>query len=287
VGLSAARQRSPKGVGIFCLDPLLLERDDVAPARVTYMMGSLRELREQYAKVGRQLLILHALPQQAIPALAIALKAKAVFLNQDVEPYSHDRDRSVTEALQLAGIEVQTFWDQLLHAPREVMAGGGQPYTVFTPFWRNWRVQPKAQPVTALNAAEGLTSVEQAQAAQAGAIALPTAQDLDFFWPNELPLKPGSQAAQERLDEFCDRVIFEYAERRNFPGIQGTSQLSAALKFGTIGIRTVWAATETALQHTRSDEAQHSIVSWQQELAWREFYQHALYYHAHSITSGV
>jgi deoxyribodipyrimidine photo-lyase len=225
VGLAAARQQSPKVVGIFCLDPLLLERDDVAPARVTYMMGSLQELQEQYAEIGSQLLILHAFPQQAIPALATALKAKAVFLNQDVEPYSHDRDRAVTDALQAAGIEVHTFWDQLLHAPREVMAGGGQPYTVFTPFWRNWRAQPKAQPVTALDSVERLTSAEQAQALQAGAIALPTAQDLGFFWPNELPLKPGSQAAQERLDEFCDRDIFDYAQQRNYPAIRGTSQL--------------------------------------------------------------
>jgi deoxyribodipyrimidine photo-lyase len=278
MGLAAARRRSTKIIGIFCLDPLLLERDDVAPARVTYMMGSLNDLQEQYEKVGSQLLILHDLPQKAIPALATTLKAKAVFLNQDVEPYSHDRDRTVTDALQAAGIEVCPFWDQLLHAPGAVKAGGGQPYTVFTPFWRNWRAQPKAQPVAALNAVEGLTSAEQAQAAQAGAITLPTAQDLGFIWTKELPLRPGSQAAQDRLDEFCDRVIFDYAEQRNFPGIQGTSQLSAALKFGTIGIRTVWAATETALQHTRNDEVQHSIVSWQQELAWREFYQHALYF---------
>jgi deoxyribodipyrimidine photo-lyase len=50
------------------------------------------------------------------------------------------------------------------------------------------------------------------------------------------------------------------------------------LKFGAIGIRTVWAATLTALEHTRSDEARTSIQTWQQELAWREFYQHAMYF---------
>jgi deoxyribodipyrimidine photo-lyase len=278
IGLAAARQRSPRVVGIFCLDPLLLERDDVAPARVAYMMGSLQELQEQYATLRSQLLILHALPQQAIPALATALKAKAVFLNQDVEPYSHERDRAVTEALQAEGIEVHAFWDQLLHAPREVMAGGGQPYTVYTPYWRNWRARPKASPVAALAGVEGLTPVEQTQATQAGAIALPTAEGLGFIWPNELPLKPGYQAAQNRLEEFCDGDIFEYAEQRNYPALRGTSQLSAALKFGTIGIRTVWAATEAAARRSRSDEAQHSIASWQQELAWREFYQHALYF---------
>ncbi len=33
-GLAAAREQSPKVVGVFCLDPNILERDDIAPARI-------------------------------------------------------------------------------------------------------------------------------------------------------------------------------------------------------------------------------------------------------------
>ncbi|MGC1396429.1 MAG: deoxyribodipyrimidine photo-lyase, partial [Coleofasciculaceae cyanobacterium] len=73
LGLAAARQNSQKVVGIFCLDPLILERDDVAPARVSYMIGSLQSLIERYAQAGSQLLIIKADPTQAIPALASAL----------------------------------------------------------------------------------------------------------------------------------------------------------------------------------------------------------------------
>lgn len=106
-GLAAARQQSAKVVGVFCLDPNILERDDVAPARVTYMIGSLQALQQRYAQVGSQLLILHANPVQAIPALAEALNAKAVFWNWDVEPYSQTRDRAVIDALKEQGIEFQ------------------------------------------------------------------------------------------------------------------------------------------------------------------------------------
>ncbi len=35
LGLAAARERSSKVVGVFCLDPNILDADDVAPARVT------------------------------------------------------------------------------------------------------------------------------------------------------------------------------------------------------------------------------------------------------------
>jgi deoxyribodipyrimidine photo-lyase len=277
VGLNAARQRSPKVIGVFCLDPNILQRDDVAPVRVTYLIGSLEKLQENYAQAGSQLLILQGQPIEKLPALAKALSAQAVYLNRDVEPYGRERDRTVAAALREAGIEVEAFWDQLLHAPTQVMTGAGQPYTVYTPFWRNWKNQPKAEPVAALTQAEGLSDAET-ERVQTETIALPTAKDLGFVWDNELPLAPGTAAAQEKLDAFCSRAIQDYGEQRNFPAVDGTSRLSAALKFGTIGIRTVWAATEMASADSRSDETRHNIQVWQQELAWREFYQHAMYF---------
>jgi deoxyribodipyrimidine photo-lyase len=277
-GLAAARQQTRKVVGVFCLDPNLLERDDVAPVRVTYMIGSLQHLQQRYAEAGSQLLILHADPRQAIPKLATALNAQAVFWNWDVEPYSQQRDRTVMDALQEKGIQVlPKNWDQLLHAPEDIRTGSDQPYTVYTPFWRNWSSKPKAKPVQALHDAIALTEAQQEMARQAGVVELPTAQDLGFLWDRELVIAPGEAAAQARLEEFCDHAITEYKEQRNFPAVSGTSQLSAALKFGVIGIRTVWAATIVALENSRSDEVEASIRTWQQELAWREFYQHAMY----------
>lgn len=277
LGLAAARQHSRKVVGVFCLDPLLLGRDDVAPARISYMMGSLESLQQRYAQAGSQLLILQANPTEAIPALASALNAKAVFWNWDVEPYARERDRNVLIALKDKGIPVQNHWDQLLHPPEAIYSGSNAPYTVYTPFWRNWSSKAKAQPVDAITDAAALTPQEQAIAQQQGAIDLPTAQDLGFIWDHELLLAPGEAAAQAKLAEFCSSSIEEYQEQRNYPGVNGTSKLSAALKFGVIGVRTVWAATLAALENSRSDETQANIRTWQQELAWREFYQHAMY----------
>ncbi|GAB1540430.1 deoxyribodipyrimidine photo-lyase, 8-HDF type [Scytonema sp. NUACC21] len=279
-GLAAARQKSPKVVGVFCLDPNILQRDDVASVRVTYMIGCLRSLLERYAQAGSQLLILHANPTQAIPELAAALGAKAVFWNWDVEPYSQERDRVVMEALQEKGIEfLEKNWDQLLHAPEEIRTGSNNPYTVYTPFWKKWTGKPKAPPVETFppSSLEGLTQTQKDKAKEVGVIELPSAKDLGKHWDGELILTPGEAAAQERLEEFCTRAIEEYKEQRNFPAIDGTSRLSAALKFGVIGIRTVWQATLEVLENSRSDETETSIRAWQQELAWREFYQHAMY----------
>ncbi|HBB31830.1 MAG TPA: deoxyribodipyrimidine photolyase [Cyanobacteria bacterium UBA8803] len=278
IGLAAAREQSAKVIGVFCLDPNILERDDIAPARVTYMMGCLQELLQSYAEVGSELLILYQDPCQAIPALAEALKAKAVFWNLDVEPYSQERDRQVTETLKEKGIAFHNYWDQLLHSPGDIRTKSGAPYTVYTPFWKNWQDRPKAEPAAPLKHTEGLTHEEHAIVKDIGVVDLPTTRDLGYVWNKELLVAPGEKAARELLEQFCDRTINDYQEQRNFPGVDGTSKLSAALKFGAIGIRTVWQAATDAYSHSRSDESRKSIQTWQQELAWRSFYQHAMYF---------
>ncbi|MCG8361853.1 MAG: deoxyribodipyrimidine photo-lyase [Pseudanabaenales cyanobacterium] len=279
LGLAAAYQRSSKVVGVFCLDAGILERDDVAPARVAYLIGCLQELQQRYAEAGSQLLILHTDPRVGLPQLAAVLGAKAVYWNRDVEPYARNRDRAVAEALKEKGVEIRTkTWDQLLHAPGDVQTGSGAPYTVYTPFWRNWSRQTKADPAPKMEKAQGLSPNEQAQAEPAGVISLPDAKDLGFVWQNDLPLLSGEKAARTQLARFCEECIQTYDIERNFPAVLGTSQLSSALKFGAIGIRTVWAATIEALEQTRSDQARAAINTWRQELAWREFYQHAMYF---------
>jgi deoxyribodipyrimidine photo-lyase len=277
IGLASTRQKSSKIAGIFCLDRIILEGDAIAPARVTYMIGCLQELQQSYQKAGSQLLIIQGNPTQEIPKLAEALKATAVYFNLDIEPYAKERDEQVKEALKEKGIIVETFWDQLLHAPGKIVTQSNNPYTVYTPFWKNWSQQPKQSPVQKLEKLEKLTDKEMANAKKAGVINLPSAKDLGFVWDTPLLLKPGETAAQERLTEFCHSAIDEYQEQRNYPAFDGTSRLSAALKFGAIGIRNIWQASVEAYENSRSDETRYNIKSWQQELAWREFYQHSMY----------
>jgi deoxyribodipyrimidine photo-lyase len=284
VSLGAARQRSCRVVGVFCLDPAILQRDDVAAVRVAYLLDSLRELQEAYAQAGSQLWLVQGNPAVQLGALAQAVGAAAIAWNLDVEPYAQVRDRAVTEALHAVGTTTLTDWDLLLHSPAgdrpdTIRAGSGSPYTVYTPFWKNWIKHPKAAPLPPIQGLLGLTPSQQDAATAAGAtLAIPTAQDLGHAWTGEWVLPPGAAAAQRQLAAFCDRAIFAYHEQRNIPSTPGTSLLSAALKFGTIGIRTVWAQTVALEPHCASAEAETSVQTWRQELAWREFYAHALYH---------
>ena len=145
IGLAKAYGQSRKLVGLFCLDTNILNRDDIAPARVTYMIACLQELQASYKKLGSRLLIFQGNPTQILPEVADSLKVKTVFWNQDVEPYSQKRDRRVIDSLKAKGIQTQTYWDQLLHAPGDILTkSSNSPYKVYTPFWRSWSKENKA-----------------------------------------------------------------------------------------------------------------------------------------------
>jgi deoxyribodipyrimidine photo-lyase len=216
-----------------------------------------------------------------------------------VEPYGRARDRRVAAALQAAGRRVLVDWDQLLVAPEALKTGGGDPYRVYGPFQRNWRgqVERKAAAGSALQggldplpAPDGLIDLDPAalpepRAAQWAQLplrdSLPTLAQLGqvFDGADCCPCRPGEAAALEQLQAFCDGGgLLAYEPGRNIPGEAGTSGLSAALKFGTLSPRQAWAAAQGARELARSSEALESIQVWEQELAWREFYQQALFH---------
>ncbi len=278
LGLAAACARGRHLVGVFCLDPDILKRGDMAPTRVAYLLGCLQVLQQRWQAAGSRLLLLSGDPRMQIPALAQALRAEVVYWNLDVEPFSQQRDAAVEQALTERGIASVTSWDQLLVSPDQISTGVGNPYTVYGPFWKNWSRLTKAQPMPEPRGLDDLSEAEQQALVDFQPMTLPTAADLGFEWQGGFPVEPGEAAAHDRLTEFCQQTIEDYDPQRNFPGEDGTSRLSAALKFGALGIRTTWQASVVAAQQCRSEGAIASIGVWQQELAWREFYQHALYH---------
>ncbi len=299
LGLAAAAAATPALTGVFVLDPAILGAADMAPARVWFLLESLQELQQRWRQAGSRLLVLEGDPEVVLPQLAEALAAPVVAWNRDVEPYGRARDRRVAAALQAAGRRVLVDWDQLLVAPEALKTGGGDPYRVYGPFQRNWRgqVERKAAAGSALQggldplpAPDGLIDLDPAALPEPRAAlwvqltlrdSLPTLAQLGqvFDGADCCPCRPGEAAALEQLQAFCDGGgLLAYEPGRNIPGEAGTSGLSAALKFGTLSPRQAWAAAQGARELARSSEALESIQVWEQELAWREFYQQALFH---------
>lgn len=265
--LALAVERSSQVMPVFILDPAILTRPDTAPARVQYLLEALEDLSQGYQRIGGRLILRHGDPLQILPQLVRAAGATQVIWNQDVEPYAQERDRRVQQALEAAGITTQACQDMLLHGPGEILTQAGDIYSVFTPFWRNWSSQVKADPYPV---------PQRLETPDLDSLAIPTLQDLDMSCDQDLPAAGESVALQE-LDYFClEGLIFSYDEQRNLPAVEGTSRLSPHLRWGTLGIRQVWQTTRDAEAEVRSDEAEISLRTWRQELCWREFYKHAL-----------
>ena len=286
LGLAAAAAATPAVTGVFVLDPAILQAADMAPARLWFLLGSLAELQQRWRAAGSRLLVLQGDPAQVLPQLAAAIGAAVVAWNRDVEPYGRERDRRVAAALQAEGRKVLVDWDQLLIAPEDLKTGSGDPYRVYGPFRRNWFAQverKQAAGALALQAApSGLLDLAQDLPAHLPLLAvLPTPETLGhpFAGAQLCPCRPGEAAAAEQLQAFCDGgPLLRYEPGRNMPGEAGTSALSAALKFGTLSPRQAWDAAQQAKPLVRSSEQSESIQVWEQELAWREFYQQALFH---------
>ncbi len=303
LGLAAAAAATPAVTGVFVLDPAILAAADMAPARIWFLTESLRELERRWRTAGSRLVLLRGDPVALLPRLAAAIGAEVVAWNRDVEPHARERDRRVAAALQSSGRRVLADWDQLLVAPEAVFTGGGDPYRVYGPFLRNWRRQVESPERIGADGGSGGATQRDPVAAPAGLLDLdplvldplirdgtvqqgvPTAGELgSVFEGSDLcPCRPGEEAASEQLRAFAEGgpgegALLAYEPGRNFPALAGTSALSAALAFGTLSPRQAWAAARQTRQRARSEEGLNSIGVWEQELAWREFYQHALFH---------
>jgi deoxyribodipyrimidine photo-lyase len=307
LGLAAAARASPAVTGVFVLDPAILrarapgeipgDLPAVAPARLWFLQESLRELAGAWREAGSRLLILQGSPEALLPRVAAALGAAVVAWNRDVEPFGRERDRRVARALQADGLRVLAGWDQLLVEPEALTTGAGEPYRVYGPYWRSWRRRLEHLEALGSAASGGLEPLAAPGAlidcdpAQLSHLPLGSPELEHGFTGTDLcPCRPGEAAAREHLEAFCTGLggsgrsapLFHYDEGRNFPGEAGTSGLSAALKFGTLSPRQAWAAAQRARVAVAAlggaEEALTSIQVWEQELAWREFYQQALFH---------
>ncbi|MEM4782498.1 MAG: deoxyribodipyrimidine photo-lyase, partial [Halalkalicoccus sp.] len=244
----------------FVLDETVLKH--AAPPRVAFMLDALASLREAYRDLGGDLLIEQGDPSTVIPDLAYEFEVDRVVWNHDYSGLATERDEAVRAALDEQEIDHEQYHDAVHHEPGSITTADGDPYSVFTYFGKKWHDREKREP------ADPPTSVVEPE--DAGEI--PTLSALGFEEPGGTIPEAGTAAARERLEGFCEGPIYRYESDRDYPAKACTSRLSVDLKFGTIGIRRVYEATEVAKSDADSNEERESVREFQSQLAWREFY---------------
>jgi deoxyribodipyrimidine photo-lyase len=278
LGLAAAEHDT---VGLFVFDPVVLEHG--APPRVAFLLDALDSLREDYRERGGRLLLARGDPRSILPELAGILGVETVTWGRDYSGLARERDAAVRQALADAGIDREPVHDGVHYKPGAITTNAGDPYKVFTYFSKKWHDREKRDPA-APPASDDLVSHggsnsdgPLAPAAEDTLGGLPTLAELGFDEPAASIPPASTDAARERLDEFCAGDIYRYGERRDYPADDCTSRLSVHLKYGTIGIREVYRATERAKAEADGEDERESVFEFQDQLAWREFYTQVLW----------
>ena len=262
-------------VPVFVFDDSVLEH--ASPPRVAFLLDALRSLRDAYRERGSDLVVAHGDPRERLPALAGEHGADLVTWCVDYTGLARERDTSVRQALDDAGVERHAVHDAVHHKPGEITTNAGDPYKVFTYFSRKWHDRGKNAPAEPPDASD-LADISDGP--------LPTLDGLGFDEPEAAVPPAGTDAARDLLADFCVEDIYRYDDRRDYPADDCTSRLSAHLKYGTIGIREVYAATEEAKERAGSDGERESVSEYQDQLAWREFYTQVLWDRPDAVTEN-
>lgn len=250
-------------IGCFVFDPAVLAH--AGTPRVNFLINCIATLRRNYRQGGGDLIVRTGDPIEQLLRLHDETDIDAISWEQDYSGFARQRDGTVRKQLEEHDIDVISRDGAVCHPPGDITTQNGDPYKVFSYYGKKWLQREKA---TSANPPAEYLDCD---------VVPGTIPDPDEYVDSELTatLPPaGTDAAHERLDSFCSGPIETYSNQRDMPAEEGTSRISQDLHFGTIGIRTVWEATERTKRDT---EATASIEEFQRQLAWREFYTQVIW----------
>ncbi len=260
---------------VYVLTPQQWQQHNESAAKLAFWQACLQKLEADLATLGIGLRVLTAQSFSEVPQALLQLAknsgATGLYFNNEYEYNESVRDDAVCSAFSAAGIKTCRFDDRVLLPPGSVMTGNAGYYTVFTPFMKAWlkkaagtdlsplpAPKPQPRPLTA-----ALVADKPASAAWC----------CDSVWRSDL-WPAGEKAAQQMLQKFAAGRVGEYHEKRDFPGINGTSLLSPYLAAGVLSPRQCLAALTGG--HKKWPAEGSGAWVWLSELVWRDFYAHVL-----------
>lgn len=247
-GLYYALKENKDVIPLFIFDTEILEKlEDPSDRRVDFIYQSLNHLKNELEALGSSLLVLHGNPIE----LFKKLKMRSVYTNRDYEPYARRRDEAVQKILEQGGSSFKVFKDQVIFERDEVLKEDNNPYTIFTPYSKKWKLRLNKFYLESYPSEKYVNNFLKTKP-----LPFPTLDDLGFkasgaIFPPKIVKKS---------------IIEVYHEERNFPAIRGTTHLGVHVRFGTISIRKL---VQIALQKNQV---------WLNELIWRDFYQMILWH---------
>lgn len=246
---------------VFIFDKTILdELEDEDDARLSFIYREIERLKKEYAEVGSDLIVKYGKPLEVWSDLVEEFDIFKVFTNRDYEPYARKRDKELKEFFDDKDIEFIGAKDHVIFEKSEVVKDDGDPYLVYSPYARKWKSTLKDDSFDAFSSREMLENTVKCDPTD-----IPSLSDMGF--------RPSTIEIPSR--SIPGAIIDSYDKTRNFPAIQGTTRLSAHLRFGTISIREL------------AREGQKRNDKYLNELIWRDFYQMVLFHHPDSPDNAI
>ena len=245
---------------VFIFDKNILSELPKDDARVTFISALLDNIQAILKQNHKSLAVFHDDPIHVFKKLvAENAEINAVYTNHDYEPYAQKRDAEVGAFLKSKNIAFHTFKDQVIFEKEEVIKEDGKPYVVFTPYSKKWKENFNEKLTESFPSEKKLAEIAQ------------------HSYPYLSLKEIGFEASGIKVADYniSSALIENYAETRNFPGIEGTSHLSPHLRFGAVSIRKI---VKTALKHRKE--------TFLNELIWREFFMQILWHFPNTVTES-
>ena len=264
---AAVRSRCPV-IPVFVLDQRHDHCWDNGGASRWWLHGSLKALNDGLGELGGQLILRRGDSTRELEALVEESGAGHLLFSRLPGSGSRRLERELEQ--RLAGrVELQSYPGHSLHEPGSVRTVAGEPYEIFTPFWRACRALPDpAEPLAAPQTMKFCGRPTRSEELADWALT-PSSPD----WAGGLreSWSPGEQSALAHTREFLD-VIRNYAGDHDRPDREGTSRLSPHLHFGEVSVRQLWHDL-----HRFCDARENGPAAFLRQLYWREFSLHLLH----------
>lgn len=270
--LQAALERGRPIIPVYLWSPEEESPWEPQGAQRWWLHRALESLRDALRERSLDLIFRRGPAGGELTSLLKTSGAKAVYWNRRYEPAIVERDSQLKKELQEDGVEVESFNGSLLFEPWKVSTGSGNPYKVYTPFWKNVKERTISRP----------QDLDLTQLQERAPDSWPSGVELDSLdllpdhnWYEKLESiwTPSELSGRQRLQQFIKEDIKDYADTRNFPDVAGTSGLSPYLHFGHISPAQIWWAVQD-----KTDPTATGAHTFLKEIVWREFAYHVLFY---------
>lgn len=256
--LAAAAAAGPV-IPVYVLDDETPKHRKMGGASRWWLHHSLASLDASLREKGSRLTLRRGAVEKVLPKLAEEVGAKTVHCLRHYEPWWRNAEKAVGEKLDL-----QRYHGNYLLPPGTVTTGSGDPYKIYTPFWKslNERMPPPEPQRTPQHIGAPEDWPESDKLYEWGL--LPTNPNWADGFSEEWT--PGEDAARRRVADFIDKAS-DYDEARNLPSQEGSSRLSPHLHFGEVSPAYVW---------HRVLEGQGDPTTYLKELVWRDYAQNVI-----------